>query len=254
MDDKTAAEKLQEPWMVEIGEFAGMKKADIEKVKAFLSTSVDKYRPSYGRVVESYPRRCIIVASVNGERGYLRDITGNRRFWIVKVHQEEQGKRWEFSDEERGQIWAEAKAIWEAGEKLYLEGELLKSAEQAQRGAMETDERQGLVEEYLSMLLPDDWERMDTFERRNYFLDRNKPDNITPIGVYRREYVSNPEIWCECLGKNIADLRPSDSYALAALMVKVDGWERTKERKRTRLYGQQMVYARTIGGITSNRR
>ncbi len=92
MDDKSGAEKLQGFWAVEIGELAGMKKADIEKVKAFLSTCDDKYRPSYGRVVESHPRQCIIIATVNGERGYLRDITGNRRFWIIKVHQKKQKK------------------------------------------------------------------------------------------------------------------------------------------------------------------
>lgn len=73
MDDKSGAEKLQGFWAVEIGELAGMKKADIEKVKAFLSTCDDKYRPSYGRMVESHPRQCIIIATVNGERGYLRD-------------------------------------------------------------------------------------------------------------------------------------------------------------------------------------
>jgi len=56
MDDKSGAEKLQGFWVVEIGELAGMKKADIEKVKAFLSTSDDKYRPSYGKTVESHPR------------------------------------------------------------------------------------------------------------------------------------------------------------------------------------------------------
>ena len=78
MDDKSGAEKLQGFWVIEIGELAGMKKADIEKVKAFLSTSDDKYRPSYGKVVESHPRQCIIIATVNGERGYLRDITGNQ--------------------------------------------------------------------------------------------------------------------------------------------------------------------------------
>lgn len=71
MDDKSGAEKLQGFWAVEIGELAGMKKADIEKVKAFLSTCDDKYRPSYGKVVESHPRQCIIIATVNGERGYL---------------------------------------------------------------------------------------------------------------------------------------------------------------------------------------
>lgn len=55
MNDKSGAEKLQGFWIVEIAELAGMKKADIEKVKAFLSTSDDKYRPSYGRTVESHP-------------------------------------------------------------------------------------------------------------------------------------------------------------------------------------------------------
>ena len=94
MDDKSGAEKLQGFWAVEIGELAGMKKADIEKVKAFLSTSDDKYRPSYGKVVESHPRQCIIIATVNGERGYLRDITGNRRFWVIKLHQEKQKQTW----------------------------------------------------------------------------------------------------------------------------------------------------------------
>ena len=92
MNDKSGAEKLQGFWIMEIAELAGMKKADIEKVKAFLSTSDDKYRPSYGKTVESHPRQCIIIASVNGERGYLRDITGNRRFWVVKLNQTEQKK------------------------------------------------------------------------------------------------------------------------------------------------------------------
>ena len=68
MDDKSGAEKLQGFWVVEIGELAGMKKADIEKVKAFLSTSDDKYRPSYGKVVESHPRQCIPVSGTGREQ------------------------------------------------------------------------------------------------------------------------------------------------------------------------------------------
>lgn len=131
MDDKSGAEKLQGFWVIEIGELASMKKADIEKVKAFLSTSDDKYRPSYGRVVESHPRQCVIIATVNGERGYLRDITGNRRFWIIKVHQKRQKKAWNFDENFRAQFWAEAKVIWRSGEKLYLEGGDLDEAEKA---------------------------------------------------------------------------------------------------------------------------
>ena len=220
-----------------------MKKADIEKVKAFLSTSDDKYRPSYGKTVESHPRQCVIVASVNGERGYLRDVTGNRRFWIVKVHQEEQVKKWDFTAEERGQIWAEAKAVWKNGEKLYLEGDLIKTAEVAQRDAMEVDERQGMVEEYLDELLPENWDAMDIYQRRSFIFDKSDPTN--PKGVMVRSEVSNAEIWCECLGRNIAELKPADSYALAALMTKVAGWERTKEMKRLPLYGRQRLYRRT---------
>ena len=158
MDDKSGAEKLQGFWAVEIGELAGMKKADIEKVKAFLSTCDDKYRPSYGRVVESHPRQCIIIATVNGERGYLRDITGNRRFWIIKLHQKKQKKTWNFTPEFRAQFWAEAKEIWKSGEKLYLEGDVLAEAEKMQQSAMEVDERVGMVEEYLNTMLPEDWD------------------------------------------------------------------------------------------------
>lgn len=155
MDDKSGAEKLQGFWVVEIGELAGMKKADIEKVKAFLSTADDKYRPSYGKTVESHPRQCVIIATVNGERGYLRDITGNRRFWIIKLHQQKQKQKWHFDQDFRDQFWAEAKAIYESGEKLYLEGDVLDAAKEAQRGAMEVDERIGMVEEYLNTPLPD---------------------------------------------------------------------------------------------------
>ncbi|GHV27335.1 hypothetical protein FACS18948_4540 [Clostridia bacterium] len=80
MQDKAGAEKMQGYWIMEIAELAGMKKSDIDCVKAFLSRRYDKYRPSYGRTVEDHPRQTIIVATVNGMGGYLRDPTGNRRF------------------------------------------------------------------------------------------------------------------------------------------------------------------------------
>ena len=244
MDDKSGAEKLQGFWVIEIGELAGMKKADIEKVKAFLSTSDDKYRPSYGKVVESHPRQCVIIATVNGERGYLRDITGNRRFWIIKVHQKRQKKAWNFDEDFRAQFWAEAKAIWQAGETLYLEGDILDDAEEAQRGAMEADERVGIIEEYLNTPLPDGWDDMDLYARRSYL---NGTEFGTPEhkGKTVRAEVSNAEIWCECFGKSKEDLKPSDSYAIAAMMSQVTGWERTSQIRRQPLYGRQRLYIRS---------
>lgn len=244
MDDKSGAEKLQGFWAVEIGELAGMKKADIEKVKAFLSTCDDKYRPSYGKVVESHPRQCIIIATVNGERGYLRDITGNRRFWIIKLHQKKQKKTWDFTPEYRAQFWAEAKEIWKSGEKLYLEGDLLEAAEEAQQSAMEVDERLGMVEEYLNAMLPDDWAEMDLFQRRN-FLQGSEFGMPEHKGVHRRTEVSNAEIWCECYGKSLQELKPTDSYSIAALMAQLPNWERTTSIKRQPIYGRQRLYKKT---------
>ena len=242
MDGKTAAEKIQGFWICEIAELAGMKKADIEKVKSFLSSSDDKFRPSYGKTVESHPRQGIMVASVNGDRGYLRDITGNRRFWVVKLHQTDQVKHFHFAKEERDQIWSEAKHYWEEGEKLYLEGTLVGEAAEAQKDAMEEDERQGMVEVYLETLLPDNWNQMDLYDRRNYLSSTDDP--TSPKGTIRRETVSNAEIWCECFGKALSDLRASDSYAIIQMMSQVDGWTRTKTRKRMPIYGQQRVYTR----------
>lgn len=244
MDDKSGAEKLQGFWVVEIGELAGMRKADIEKVKAFLSTSDDKYRPSYGKVVESHPRQCIVIATVNGERGYLRDITGNRRFWIIKVHQKKQKKTWNFTEEYRQQFWAEAKEIWRSGEKLYLEGDILEEAEKAQKGAMETDERVGMVEEYLNTSLPADWDDMDLFARRNY-LNGSEFGGTQHIGTIARTSVSNAEIWCECLNHSLPDLKTTDSYQIAALMAQISGWERTTNIKRLPIYGRQRLYQKT---------
>lgn len=244
MDDKSGAEKLQGFWAVEIGELAGMKKADIEKVKAFLSTCDDKYRPSYGKVVESHPRQCIIIATVNGERGYLRDITGNRRFWIIKLHQKKQKKTWDFTPEYRAQFWAEAKEIWKSGEKLYLEGDLLEAAEEAQQSAMEVDERLGMVEEYLNAMLPDDWADMDLFQRRN-FLQGSEFGMPEHKGVHKRTEVSNAEIWCECYGKSLQELKPTDSYSIAALMAQLPNWERTTSIKRQPIYGRQRLYKKS---------
>lgn len=242
MDGKTAAEKIQGFWICEIAELAGMRKADIEKVKSFLSSTDDKYRPSYGRTVESHPRRGIMVASVNGDMGYLRDITGNRRFWIVKLRQTGGQKTFEITPEERDLIWTEAKHYWLAGEKLFLEDDVAAAAEVIQTEVMERDERQGTVEVYLETLLPENWADMDLYARRNYLRDGNDPTN--PKGEVRREAVSNAEIWSECFGKNMSDMKPSDSYSISAIMKKIPGWSRPVNKKRLPIYGQQRVYRR----------
>ena len=124
MNDKTAAEKLQGYWIHEIGELAGMKKADLDKVKAFVSRCDDKYRASFGKRVTPHPRQCVFFGTTNSENGYLRDITGNRRFWNVKVTGNGRYKPWDMTPELVGQIWAETAVLAKSGESLYLDPSL----------------------------------------------------------------------------------------------------------------------------------
>ena len=55
---------------------------------------------------------------------------------------------------------------------------------------------------------------------------------------------SNVEIWCECFGKKQADIEPKDSYAIAAIMERIENWEKTGERRSDHAYGRQRVYVR----------
>ncbi len=243
MNDKTAAEKLQGYWILEIGELAGMKKADIDKVKAFISRQDDKYRASFGRRVTPHPRQCVFFGTTNSENGYLRDITGNRRFWNVKVSGRGKWKPWEMTGEVIKQIWAEAAETAKAGEKLYLDADLEEYAKKEQREAMEQDDREGIVRNYLDMLLPEGWDGMDIYRRREYFRDQDDPTRTE--GTVKRQTVSNIEIWCECFGKGKEEMRPSDSYAISAIMVRIEGWEKTDKSRRSPIYGKQRIYMRT---------
>ena len=246
MKDKSGAEKLQGYWILELSELNGMKKTDVETVKSFITRQDDKYRASYGVNVESHLRQSIIVGSTNAESGFLRDITGNRRFWPVRVNGSAKMKPWELTDETVKQIWAEALTYYKRGEVLFLRGEEADAASVEQATAMESDDREGIVRNYLDTLLPEEWDNMSLFERRN-FLTGSEFGGDTHKGTVRRTTVSNIEIWCECFGKDASAIKPSDSYAIAAIIKKIDGWDKDCDNGRVRLaiYGQQRVYRRT---------
>ncbi|WP_330365029.1 hypothetical protein [Oribacterium sp. NK2B42] len=140
------------------------------------------------------------------------------------------------------QIWAEVKVIAKAGEKLYLPAELEEFAKDEQRAAMERDDREGLVVEYLEMLLPEGWESMDVYKRRDYVRDTGDPTRKE--GVTKRMEVSNIEIWAECFGKPKEDMKNADSYAISAIMARLDGWVKTGKTKTIPIYGKQRIYAR----------
>lgn len=243
--DKTAAEKLQGVWIMEIGEMQGTRKADIDVMKGFLSRQVDEYRAAYGRVVERHPRTAIICGTTNSTTGFLRDTTGNRRFWPVTVEGGGRLSVWEITEETRAQIWAEAMAYAAEGETSYLDAEMEKEAAKAQQAALEYDDREGQVLEYLETLLPDDWYSWDTGKRVDYFQQRDALDPKTTATMQRKQ-VCAVEIFCECFGRPRNAWKKQDGYEIAAIMARLQGWERTGKRTRIEGYGQQRPYSRKL--------
>ncbi len=246
MKDKTAAEKLQGYWILEMGELAGIKKMDVETVKSFITRVDDKYRQSYGVAVESHPRSCIIVGSTNSDGGFLRDITGNRRFWPVRVPGSGKYHAWDLADVD--QIWAEAAMRYKAGEELFLKGSLAEEAVTQQRDAMESDDREGLVAEYLETLLPEGWEKMDLYQRRNHLNGGEFGESLSPATI-RRDQVCVMEIWCECFCKARESVRKGDSYEIEGILNKIGGWKKfdgnKTGKKHVPLYGPQRVFVRS---------
>ena len=240
-DGKAAPEKLQGYWIHEIGEMAGMRKADLEKVKSFITRQDDKYRAAFARRVTSHPRQCIFFGTTNAENGFLRDVTGNRRFWPVTVPGGAEHHAWDITKDEVGQIWAEVLHFVKEGEVLCLPVKLDTDAKKEQAAAMETDEREGLIRLYLDTPLPSNWSQMDLYQRREYLRGE---DPIMGKGTIQRTTVSNMEIWCECFGQPKETMKNHETYAIRSMMSRIEGWERTGDLVKMKNYGPQRIYRR----------
>lgn len=233
---KEAYEQLHGVWIMEVGELAGMRKAEAESIKLFISKQVDRFRPAYGRRTEEFKRQCIFIGTTN-ETQFLRDTTGNRRFWVVEAKNTEMSPDFgELDDDLLKQIWGEAIQIWRKGEKLYLPHALEEEARRIQSNYEVEDPRTGLIEAYLNRLLPEDWEDMDEYSRKTW-LDSDA------VGTVERTIVSGAEIANEALGINFK----KDTWVskdIAKIMESFPEWRRGPSSVRQRLYGQQRYWRR----------
>jgi predicted P-loop ATPase len=120
---KEALEQLQGKWIVELAEMRGMRKADVDALKAFIASCRDRARPAYGRHSIDQPRQCVFFGSTNSAR-YLRDATGNRRFWPIAIREFDLERLRRDVD----QLWAEAAGVEASGESLFLDPRLYEAA------------------------------------------------------------------------------------------------------------------------------
>ena len=235
---KEAFEQIQGVWLMEMAELAGLRKADVEAVKHFLTKQEDSFRAAYGRVTQNHKRQCVFFATTN-KKDFLNDPTGNRRFNPIAVVPSRIKKR-VVADlpKDVDQIWAEAMQLFKQNETLYLSKEAEVIANREQRRHSETDERTGVVESYLEARLPENWGELDIYDRRAH-LDSNKINE----GEQRR-FVCMAEIWCECLGKAKEDMSRYNTREINDIMKSLDEWEYHSTTKNFKLYGKQKYFAR----------
>jgi hypothetical protein len=147
VESKRVIETLRGRWIIEAAELSGMKKAVVEHLKAMLSRRVDRARMAYGRLPVEAPRQCVLVGTTNKSE-YLRDTTGNRRFWPVRVQRFDL----EALRRDRDQLWAEAAVREAKGESIRLRRELWPLAAQEQQQRLADDPFVAVLNEHLGDL------------------------------------------------------------------------------------------------------
>lgn len=203
-DQAKTFESHRGKWLCEMGELTSMRKTESERLKSFFSTQVDRYRPPYGKNVLDVPRSFIVVGTTNNDE-FLKDITGNRRYWPVILNGI--GKKSVFKNlqGERDQIIAEAKTIHFSGENVYLPPELEREATAIQK----------------DFIIRDAWA-----DRIENFLDNPLIDKVC-----------TEMIFMECLKGNIERFSPIVKQRIDDVMCCIGGWEKSKTTIRIKEYG-----------------
>ncbi len=209
---KDAAQQTRGVWIIEIAELDAIGRAETSRIKSFLSRSVDRYRPPYERYVIDVPRQCVFAGTVNPDT-YLRDETGNRRFWPIRCGKIDIAAL----RRDRDQLWAEAMAWYLQGVQWWIEDEETKRmAEAEQEERYQGDAWDGLIDRWL----------VYDKERVNY--GYGAYDDWREVEVARPEPLSDVsvgEILRNAIGIEPARWTKGDQMRVGAYL-KTRGWQR----------------------------
>lgn len=255
VEGKEAYEALQGVWIVEMGELAATKRAENESIKQFISKQHDRFRVAYGKHTEDFPRQCVFFGTSNDET-FLKDTTGNRRFWPITVAKVKPERHWSsLTQEEIDQIWAEAKYYYEQGENLFLDDADEAVMKEIQASHTEENPWEALIREYLNHYIPRDWSKMSLVDRRAH-LETSKDDPIYKEQVAEgsfipRQYTSAIELWVEALGNEKSKFKNYEQRQINDILKNLDGWSvysgsKTGKKRVDDMYGVQKVYEREV--------
>lgn len=144
MGDKDGFQQLQGVWITELAELDSLNKAETTRAKQFLGAMTDRYRPSYARLARDFPRQCVFGGTTN-QSVYLRDSTGNRRYWPVEVHR----LRLAELEADRDQLWAEALHLYKQGVRWWPDQDELHLFETQQEARYDADVWEEIIQRWL---------------------------------------------------------------------------------------------------------
>lgn len=245
LSGKESYEAIQFAWLVELAELSALRKSDVEAVKNFISKREDTYRGAYARRVKTHKRQCVFFGSTNDDE-FLKDATGNRRFFPVEVKRTRKTRlifEPEF-DAIVDQLWAEAMEGYLLGEALTLSDEAEAIAGGTREEFTERTPIQGLIEEYLDRLFPADYEDRFLAQRLDFL-----NGDLGEEGTETKNSFSLIELWTEALGRRKDEYTVVKARELSNAVKALKGWKRDKQA-RQKIYGPQVIYRRVGAGIT----
>ena len=211
LGDKDAYQNIQGVWGAELAELDSFNKAESTTAKMFFSQVRDRYRPSYGHSAQDFPRQCVFIGTTNQEE-YLKDYTGNRRYWPVKCFEIDVG----WVNENRDQIWAEALQAFLDGEQWWPDETEQIYFTKEQEDRLQIDPWQYRIERFLQHL--------------------------------NKEYVTADEVLLKACDKDTGTHNRADQNRIAPLM-KMLGWHKARKLilDDTGSKRQRHVYCRPDG-------
>lgn len=240
LSGKDAYEQLQGYWIIEMGEMAATRKAELEQIKQFVSKQSDNFRSAYARRTQEHPRQCAFFGSTNDEE-FLRDPTGGRRFWPVVVTEEGRKRAEYLTDDIVDQIWAEIMVRFNAGEQWYLGEETEAAAREIQSAHTEQNGKQGVVENFLETLLPPDWDDRDLDARLTFY---NGGFGTPEEGTIRRDRVCALEIWVELFRGDVKSYTQIQAREITGILRQIKGWKFYGATPCGKPYGKQRAFVR----------
>lgn len=240
LNGRDAMDQIQGSWLIELGEMQATTKAENETVKAFISKREDSYRAAYGKRTEVKPRQCVFAGTTN-DYEFLKDRTGSRRFWVVRVYGDGTLGYDDMTAAERDQVWAEAVQLYKAGYDTELPVEVRGEAREIQEAHTEGSEKVGLILDYLNSHVLVDKSGMTPEEILNY-----EPGDA-PERERLRGKVCALEIWIKVFGGNVRNMRNADAREINTILGNVSGWHKYKDgRGKLRFdeLGPQRAYIR----------